>query len=131
MFEQTRAYSGFSVNDPEAAKQFYSQTLGAGRVRDGDAGRLSHAGPEFVGSGPVLVYPKPDHAPASFTILNFPVADIEEAVDELQRRGVRFEHYEGELKTDKKGIHRDAGGPPIAWFRDPAGNVLSVLEETR
>ena len=77
----------------------------------------------------MLVYPKPNHLPATFTILNFPVADIEEAVDQLTRKGVRFERYEGDLKPDDKGIFR-GGGPLIAWFKDPAGNVLSVLEES-
>jgi hypothetical protein len=82
----------------------------------------------LAGGGKILVYPKPDHAPASFTILNFPVSNIEEAVEELTRRGVRFESYEGDLETDDKGIFR-GGGPLIAWFKDPAGNILSVLEE--
>ena len=77
----------------------------------------------------MLVYPKPNHIPATFTILNFPVADIEQAVDQLTRKGVRFERYDGDLKTDDKGIFR-GGGPLIAWFKDPAGNVLSVLEES-
>ena len=81
----------------------------------------------LAGGHSVIAYPKPDHEPASFTILNFPVPDIEKAVDELAQRGVRFERYEGELKTDAKGIFR-GGGPLIAWFKDPAGNILSVLE---
>ena len=83
----------------------------------------------FAGGTKVLVYPKPNHASASFTILNFPVGNIEEAVDQLTKKGVRFERYEGELKTDEKGIFR-GGGPLIAWFKDPAGNILSVLEES-
>jgi hypothetical protein len=81
----------------------------------------------IAGGSHILIYPKPNHTPATFTILNFPVDNIERAVDELTKRGVRFEHYEGEIKTDKKGIAR-GNGPNIAWFRDPAGNILSVLE---
>jgi hypothetical protein len=81
------------------------------------------------GGTPVLIYPKPNHMPATFTILNFPVSDIETAVDELIRSGVRFEQYEGDIKTDGKGIARGSGGPLIAWFKDPAGNILSVLEQ--
>ena len=80
------------------------------------------------GGGTVLIYPKDDHEPATFTVLNFPVDDIEQAVEQLTKAGVRFEHYEGDLQTDEQGIFR-GGGPKIAWFKDPAGNVLSVLEE--
>jgi hypothetical protein len=82
----------------------------------------------LAGGATVLIYPKPNHAPATFTILNFPVDNIEEAVDRLRKSGVRFERYEGDLKTDERGIFR-GGGPLIAWFKDPAGNILSVLEE--
>jgi catechol 2,3-dioxygenase-like lactoylglutathione lyase family enzyme len=124
MFRNTKAFSGFSVNDIQKAKQFYGETLGL-EVSETHGLLNLH----LAGSTTVLVYPKPNHLPATFTILNFPVADIEEAVDQLSRKGVRFERYDGDLKTDDKGIFR-GGGPLIAWFKDPAGNVLSVLEES-
>ena len=124
MFGDAKAYSGFSVDDIPKAQEFYGRTLGLD-VTEQNGQLLLH----IAGGSKILVYPKPDHAPASFTILNVPVGDIVEAVDELTRRGVRFESYEGELKTDEKGIFR-GGGPLIAWFKDPAGNILSVLEET-
>jgi catechol 2,3-dioxygenase-like lactoylglutathione lyase family enzyme len=122
MLADSSAFSGFSVNDIEAAKIFYADTLGV-RVSE-DNGMLQL---RLGGGGTVLVYPKPDHSPASFTVLNFPVPDIEAAVDELTRRNVRFERYEF-AEQDEKGIHR-GGGPLIAWFTDPAGNVLSVLQQ--
>jgi Glyoxalase/Bleomycin resistance protein/Dioxygenase superfamily len=84
---------------------------------------------KLAGGNEILIYPKPNHAPAVFTILNFPVPDIESAVERLTRSGVRFERYEGDIKTDAKGIARGAGGPLIAWFKDPAGNILAVLEQ--
>jgi catechol 2,3-dioxygenase-like lactoylglutathione lyase family enzyme len=121
MFDASKAFSGFSVNDIAAAKSFYGDTLGL-EVSEEQGLLWLRIG---QGSG-IFVYPKPDHTPASFTILNFPVADIDEAVDELTKRGVGFERYEG-LEQDEKGIHRDQG-PPIAWFTDPAGNIMSVLE---
>jgi catechol 2,3-dioxygenase-like lactoylglutathione lyase family enzyme len=124
MFRNTKAFSGFSVNDIQKAKEFYSETLGL-QVTE-THGLLSL---HLAGGTTILVYPKPNHIPATFTILNFPVADIEEAVDQLSRKGVRFERYDGDLKTDDKGVFR-GGGPLIAWFKDPAGNVLSVLEES-
>lgn len=123
MFKDTKAFSGFSVNDLQQAKEFYSQTLGLD-VSEPNGLLEIH----IAGGSKILVYPKDTHTPATFTILNFPVANIEQAVDELTRRGVRFESYnEGELVTDDKGISR-GGGPLIAWFKDPAGNILSVLE---
>jgi catechol 2,3-dioxygenase-like lactoylglutathione lyase family enzyme len=123
MFRDTNAFSGFSVDDLERAKEFYGETLGLGVTEENGLLTLK------LGSGAaVLVYPKANHVPATFTILNFPVENIERAVDELTAAGVAFEHYEGELATDEKGIFR-GGGPLIAWFRDPAGNILSVLEE--
>ncbi|MCW2967512.1 MAG: Glyoxalase/bleomycin resistance protein/dioxygenase [Solirubrobacteraceae bacterium] len=123
MFENTKAFSGFSVDDIAAAQRFYGEVLGL-RVTEAH-GILTL---QIAGDRPTIVYPKADHQPASFTILNFPVADIEPAVDELAERGVRFERYEGtDLETDERGIFRK-GGPLIAWFRDPAGNVLSVIE---
>jgi predicted enzyme related to lactoylglutathione lyase len=124
MFENTKAFSGFSVDDVAAAKQFYGETLGLG-VSEQNGLLTLH----IAGDRDTLVYPKDDHTPASFTILNFPVDDIEAAVDALAERGVSFEHYAGtDLETDEKGIFR-GGGPLIAWFRDPAGNVLSVIQE--
>ena len=124
MFENTKAFSGFSVDDVQRAREFYGETLGL-KVSEEHGLLFLH----IAGDRDTLVYPKPDHVPASFTILNFPVDDIEKAVDELTARGVRFERYEGtEMETDEKGIFR-GGGPYIAWFKDPAGNVLSVLQE--
>jgi catechol 2,3-dioxygenase-like lactoylglutathione lyase family enzyme len=122
MFDASKAFSGFSVDDVAAAKSFYGDTLGLDVSEENGALWLRTA----QGTG-IFVYPKPNHTPASFTILNFPVADIDEAVDELTKRGVRFERYEG-FEQDEKGILRGDEGPPIAWFTDPAGNVLSVLE---
>jgi catechol 2,3-dioxygenase-like lactoylglutathione lyase family enzyme len=123
MLKGNNAFSGFSVNDLAAAKEFYGGTLGL-EVEDGPQGlRLQVAGPNGV-----FVYPKQDHVPATYTILNFRVDDIDRAVDELVAKGVKFEHYTG--MTDSKGIARGrrAGqGPDIAWFKDPAGNFLSVL----
>jgi catechol 2,3-dioxygenase-like lactoylglutathione lyase family enzyme len=124
MFKNTKAFSGFSVDDIQTAKKFYGETLGL-EVSE-NHGLLSL---HLAGGATVLIYPKPNHAAATFTILNFPVDNIEEAVDQLTKKGVRFEHYEGgDLKTDEKGVFR-GGGPLIAWFKDPAGNILSVLEE--
>jgi catechol 2,3-dioxygenase-like lactoylglutathione lyase family enzyme len=123
MFENTKAFSGFSVDDVPKAKQFYDETLGL-KVSEENGNLTLH----IAGDRDVLVYPKPNHEPASFTILNFPVDDIEATVDALSERGVQFERYEGtEIETDEKGIFR-GGGPLIAWFTDPAGNVLSVIE---
>ena len=122
MFTNTKAFSGFSVDDVPKAKKFYSETLGLNVSEE--YGMLTL---HIVGDRNVLVYPKPDHVPAAFTILNFPVEDIDKAVDELIERGVRFQRYDN-LDTDEKGIFR-GGGPLIAWFTDPAGNVLSVLQE--
>ena len=124
MFKSTHAFSGFSVNDIPRAKKFYSDTLGLNVEERADQLTL-----HIAGGNDILVYPKPNHTPATFTILNFPVKDVEATVDELTGRGVRFEHYQQpELKTDAKGICRAPGGPVIAWFKDPAGNILSVLQ---
>ena len=123
MFRDTAAFSGFSVDDIAKAKQFYAQTLGLNVSEDHDMLTL-----HVADGGKILIYPKRNHTPASFTILNFPVDDIEAAVLALKQRGVRFESYEGEIKTDADGISRASGGPKIAWFKDPAGNILSVLE---
>ncbi|MGW0482840.1 VOC family protein [Nonomuraea sp. NPDC003214] len=122
MFGTTKAFSGFSVDDIARAKEFYGRTLGI-RVSEEHGMLTLH----IAGDRDILVYPKEDHVPATYTILNFPVDDIEQAVDELVRRGVRFERYP-HMKTDERGIFR-GGGPLIAWFTDPAGNVLSVLQE--
>ena len=124
MFQKTEPYSGFSVDDVGKAAQFYGETLGMDLSEDNGMLAL-----HLREGTDVLVYPKPDHTPATFTILNFPVADIDAAVDELTRRGVTFERYEG-MDLDEKGISRGPYGPPIAWFKDPAGNVLSVLQDT-
>ena len=119
-----KAFSGFSVDDIEKAKKFYGETLGI-EVTDEPMGTIGLA----LGGKKVFVYPKPNHRPATFTILNFPVADISRAVAELKAAGVRFEKYdEPEIETDADDIHR-SGGPFIAWFKDPAGNVLSVIEQ--
>lgn len=120
MFTDTRAFSGFSVDDIGAAQRFYGEVLGL-RVTEEHGMLTLH----LAGDRPTLVYPKDDHVPATFTILNFPVDDIEAAVDALVERGVTFERDEG---LDERGINR-RGGPPIAWFTDPAGNVLSVTED--
>jgi catechol 2,3-dioxygenase-like lactoylglutathione lyase family enzyme len=122
MFANTRAFSGFAVPDLPTARAFYEGTLGL-RVSEANDLLTLH----LASGRDTLVYPKPDHVPATYTILNFPVADIDGAVDELSARGVRFESYEG-IEQDEKGISRGEGGPPIAWFTDPAGNILSVLE---
>jgi catechol 2,3-dioxygenase-like lactoylglutathione lyase family enzyme len=124
MLSDSPAFSGFSVDDPVAARRFYEETLGL-RVSDVEMEGLMRL--ELGGGTEVLVYPKPDHTPASFTVLNFPVPDVEKAVDELAARGVRFERYE-QPPTDAKGIMRE-GGPLIAWFTDPAGNVFSVIQQ--
>lgn len=128
MLKDSQAFSGFSVDDLAKAKQFYSETLGLRVTEEGEMGLRLH-----LGTGTeVFVYPKPNHQPATFTILNFPVKDIDAAVDELARHGVQFEHYDYPmLRTDEKGISRSddpAKGPNIAWFKDPAGNTLAVLQ---
>ncbi len=123
MLENSKAFSGFAVDDIGKAKQFYGETLGVGVSEDGELLRL-HLG----GGTQVIVYPKPDYAPATYTMLNFPVDDIAKAVDELVARGVVFERYPG-IDADERGISRLGGGPAIAWFKDPAGNILSVLQE--
>ena len=123
MFKNSKAFSGFAVDDLDAAKRFYGDTLGIDTESEMGLLTLKLDG----GARPTLIYPKPDFEPATYTILNFPVADIEAAVDALLERGVAMEIYDG-FGQDEKGIARNADGPPIAWFRDPAGNILSVLE---
>jgi predicted enzyme related to lactoylglutathione lyase len=124
MFRNTRAFSGFSVDNIEAAKKFYGELLGI-EVSEDDMGILEL---HVSGGNVIIIYPKPNHEPATFTILNFPASNIDIAVDELEALGIVFEHYDlPGLKTDEKGICR--GKPNIAWFKDPAGNILSVLEQ--
>jgi predicted enzyme related to lactoylglutathione lyase len=125
MFKDTKAFSGFSVNDKAAAKEFYGQKLGL-EIQDGPMGM----GLQIAGGSPIFIYQKDDHKPATYTILNFPVDDIDKAVEELTSAGITLEHYEG--MTDEKNIARGIAnhrGPDIAWFKDPAGNMLSVLQE--
>jgi catechol 2,3-dioxygenase-like lactoylglutathione lyase family enzyme len=123
MFKDVNAFSGFSVDDLDAAKQFYGETLGLGLSEN-------PAGLELLlaNGTRVFVYPKGNHEPATFTILNFMVENVEQAVDELAAAGVSFERYDG-IEQDEKGISRASDGPVIAWFKDPAGNILSVLEQ--
>jgi catechol 2,3-dioxygenase-like lactoylglutathione lyase family enzyme len=123
MLGESKAFSGFAAHDVAKVKEFYTKTLGL-KVTE-DHGLLTL---HLAGGNNVLIYPKPDHVPANFTVLNFPVDDVDRAVDELTKRGVRFEIYDRpEIKTDEKGIMH-GNGPTIAWFKDPAGNILSVLK---
>jgi predicted enzyme related to lactoylglutathione lyase len=125
MLENSKAFSGFAAGDLRKVKEFYTKTLGLKATEE--QGLLTL---HLAGGNNVLIYPKPNHVPATFTVLNFPVDDVDLAVEELSKRGVRFEKYNGpEIKTDEKGIMR-GNGPTIAWFKDPAGNILSVLEAT-
>jgi catechol 2,3-dioxygenase-like lactoylglutathione lyase family enzyme len=123
MFGKTKAFSGFSADDIPAAKRFYGETLGL------DVAEVNGMLNVTLGTGgSVLIYPKPNHQPATFTVLNFPVDDVERAVADLKAKGVRFESYDSpDLKTDDDSVARGEG-PKIAWFTDPAGNILSVLE---
>ncbi len=124
MINAEKAFSSFSVNDIAKAREFYGKTLGLD-VASGPEGTLVVP---LSGGAKALMYPKPNHQPATFTVLNFPVDSVEEAVDQLSQRGVKFEIYnEPNLKTDERGVSR-GNGPTIAWFKDPAGNILSVLE---
>jgi predicted enzyme related to lactoylglutathione lyase len=126
MLKHSKAFSGFSAGDIPTAKKFYSETLGLDVAESHGLLTL-----RLAGGNNVLIYPKPNHVPATFTLLNFPVKDVDLAVDELTKRGVRFEIYDlPGLKTDKKGIMR-GNGPTIAWFKDPAGTILSVIEEAK
>jgi predicted enzyme related to lactoylglutathione lyase len=121
MFRDSHAFSGFSSNDIEKAKEFYAQVLGLEVTEENGILTL-----HLAGGGRVVIYPKEGHEPASFTVLNFPVEDIDQAVDALAKAGIQFERYEG-FQQDERGIMRE-DGPPIAWFKDPAGNILSVLQ---
>jgi catechol 2,3-dioxygenase-like lactoylglutathione lyase family enzyme len=122
VFAETKAFSGFAVPDLAEARAFYEGTLGLRVSEDNDLLTL-----HLAGDRDTLVYPKPDHVPATYTILNFPVEDVEAAIDTLRERGVQFERYDG-MEQDERGISLDPNGPRIAWFTDPAGNILSVLE---
>jgi predicted enzyme related to lactoylglutathione lyase len=121
MFANTKAFSGFAVDDVPRAREFYEKTLG---IRTSEENGLLTL--HLAGERDTIVYPKPDHVPAAYTILNFPVESIDEAIGELNARGVHCEQYDG-FDQDEKGVFR-GGGPYIAWFKDPAGNVLSVLQ---
>ena len=124
MLKDSKAFSGFSAGDIQKAKGFYTETLGLS-VSESHGLLTLH----LAAGNNVLIYPKSNHVPATFTVLNFPVKDVDRAVDELTKRGVRFEKYDlPDLKTDTKGIMR-GNGPTIAWFKDPAGNILSVIDE--
>ncbi|WP_295716984.1 VOC family protein [Mucilaginibacter sp.] len=126
MLKDSKAFSGFSVNDTAKAKEFYGQILGLEVKNEAMGGLISL---QLTGENYIIIYPKPNHVPATFTILNFPVNDVEKTVDELTARGVKFIVYNEEnFKTNEKGIFT-AGGPTIAWFKDPAGNILSVIEQ--
>lgn len=125
MFTNAKAFSSFSVNDLNNAKDFYTAVLGL-KVLENQMGLLEL---HLSDGNYIIIYPKPNHVSATFTILNFYVANIETAVDELTLKGVSFEQYDGEIKTDEKGILRSSIGPNIAWFKDSAGNILSVIEQ--
>lgn len=124
MFAKATAFSGFAVPDLKAAEKFYGDTLGLD-LTQGEMGDLVL---NLAGGRDTFIYEKPDFVPATYTILNFVVDDVDQAVDQLSQKGVRFERYEG-FDQDEKGIARGDQGPAIAWFKDPAGNILSVLEE--
>ena len=125
MLKQSNAFAGFSVSDIEAAKEFYSHSLGL-EVTENQMGHLEL---HTSGNNPIIIYPKENHVAASYTILNFPVDDIDQVVDELASHGVEFEQYEGAIQTDDKGIVRgENGSPHAAWFKDPAGNILSLMQ---
>ena len=125
ILSDSQGFSGFSSSDIAKAKEFYARTLGL-EVTEENGMLTLH----LAGGGRVLIYPKPNHEPATFTVLNFPVPDIDAAVDQLTAAGIAFEHYGEGFGQDEKGISRDPRGPAIAWFKDPAGNILSVIEDT-
>ncbi|MGN6531989.1 MAG: VOC family protein [Ginsengibacter sp.] len=125
MLSKSPAFSSFSVNDLQKAKAFYEEILGL-KVENNPMGLIEL---QLQGGNKIMVYPKQDHVSATFTVLNFPVKNIDEKVDELAAKGVTFEQYSGQIQTDEKGICRGNGGPTIAWFKDPAGNIFSLIEE--
>lgn len=124
MFADSKAFSSFSTNDIRKAKEFYGQTLGL-NVTEQEQGLALH----LSGGGEVFIYQKQDHQAATFTVLNFETDDIKKAVDDLNGRGITFEQYGGSIATDEKGIFRGDHGPVIGWFKDPAGNIISVFEK--
>ena len=126
ILKETPAFSGFSTDDIEKSKDFYSNKLGL-EVIESEMGILQV---HTKGNTPLVIYPKENHIPATFTVLNFAVNDIEDAVDHLVERGISFEQYNEPIKTDEKGICRSSEGPNVAWFKDPAGNILSLIEES-
>jgi predicted enzyme related to lactoylglutathione lyase len=127
MLKTKGAFSGFSANDIEKAKEFYRETLGLEVKQDNDMGGILNV--TITEGVDIIIYPKGDHTPAEFTVLNFLVDNIDTAVEELTAQGVKFEQYDfGDIKTDEKGIMR-GNGPTIAWFKDPAGNILSIIED--
>lgn len=123
MLKESKAFSSFSVDDLHEAKRFYGDLLGL-HVADNPMGLIEL---HFGDDNKTLIYPKSEHQPATFTVLNFPVEDIEKTVDELSGKGIKFEQYDY-LQTDARGISRNPGGPKVAWFKDPAGNILAILE---
>ncbi|MBD8488645.1 VOC family protein [Echinicola sp. CAU 1574] len=125
MLEKSKAFGSFAVNDLDHAKHFYGHILGL-NVTDNPMGILEL---HITGNQPTIIYPKPDHQPATFTILNFPVKNLEKTVDALIIKGVTFEQYTGQIQTNEKGISKSKHSPHIAWFKDPAGNILSLIEE--
>lgn len=126
MLKHSKAFSSFSVDNIPKAKEFYAEVLGL-EVKDNPMGVIEL---NIEGENKIIIYPKPDHVPATFTVLNFPVTNIDDAVDKLIKKGIVFEQYEAPIKTDEKGIcHSDGQGPDIAWFKDPAGNILSLVED--
>lgn len=125
MFVTSKAFSSYSADELVKAKSFYVDILGLD-VEEDEMGFLTI---HLTGGGEVILYPKPDHVAAKFTVLNFPVDDIDKAVDQLMSKDVTFEQYSGSIQTDERGICREGGGPLIAWFKDSAGNILSVLQE--
>lgn len=128
MLKDSKAFGGFSVNDIETAKKFYGETLGLPLTQNNDMGGILTV--KISGSNDLIIYPKPNHTPATYTVLNFPVKHIEEMVKMLKDKGVKFESYDSEyLKTDENNISKGNGGPSIAWFKDPAGNILSLIEQ--
>jgi predicted enzyme related to lactoylglutathione lyase len=129
MFHNSKAFFSFSVNDIKKAKEFYGQKL---ELEVSEDKEMSVLDVKVAGGGRAIIYPKSNHSPASFTVLNFPVSDLESAMTELKNRGITFEQYDlPNVKTDEKGIASGGGGPRIAWFKDPFGNILSVLEEKK
>lgn len=126
MFKNAKVFSSFSVNDINKARNFYNGKLGLDVSDAPDMKGLLYLNIE--GGSKIMVYEKPDHTPATYTVLNFPVKDVVKTVDDLTKLSVHFEQYDGELKTDKKGIFR-GGGMAIAWFKDPSGNIISVIQD--